>query len=324
MYVRFSAVRSTLAIYALLVSQSLSGQDATIRTSVPLVVLPTSITEGDGGNIDGLTASDFILLDNGIAKPPAIDTVDSGLAPIALVVLLQTNDISSSAMGKIRKVGSMLSQIAGENGEIALITFSDEIKTVLPLTADGDRISNAFAGLKADNNMGGRMVDAIDQGLKMLSRRPEARRSEILIVGESKDRGSRTKLDTIREAVQRTGVTVYALKYSAYWTAFTTKPEDYSPSGGGLLTGIGELGRVAKENTMETLTNLTGGTTASFQTKGKLEKELARLSKDIHNRYLVSFRPDEEQQPTFHQISIRIRNHPDAIVRTRPGYWTGF
>jgi len=83
------------------------------------------------------------------------------------------------------------------------------------------------------------MVDAVNQSLRMLSGRPGSRRSNIVIIGESRDRGSETKLDDITQKLQSTGVTVYALKYSAYWTAFTTKPDEYRPTGGGPLQGIG-------------------------------------------------------------------------------------
>ena len=80
---------------------------------------------------------------------------------------------------------------------------------------------------------------------------------------------------------------------------------------------------MSKQNTAEALTSMTGGVTASFETKSKLERDLMQLSKDIHSRYLVSFVPDRDSTPNFHQVSIRIRNHPNAVVRTRPGYWAG-
>jgi hypothetical protein len=157
----------------------------------------------------------------------------------------------------------------------------------------------------------------------MLSERPGSRRSNILIIGETRDRGSETNLEALRQKIQSTAATIYGLKYSAYWTAFTTKPEDYTPSGGDLLTGIGEVARLGKQNTIDALTSLTGGVSASFETKSKLEKDLIQLSRDVHSRYLVSFVPDNSAAPMFHRVSVRIRNHPEAVVRTRPGYWAG-
>jgi hypothetical protein len=101
--VGFAAVKVLLSICVAMSTLRSAGQDSTIRTTVPLVVLPTSVTEKGGGVISGLTASDFMLLDDGKPKNVNIDFVDLGLAPIALVVLIQTNDLSSPALGKISK-----------------------------------------------------------------------------------------------------------------------------------------------------------------------------------------------------------------------------
>jgi hypothetical protein len=116
-------------------------------------------------------------------------------------------------------------------------------------------------------------------------------------------------------------VTIYSLTYSAYLTPFTTKSEDYQPSGGGLLQAITETARLAKENTVKALTDLTGGQRFRFETKSKLENELIRLGTEIHSRYLLSFTPDLEQTPRFHHLQLQIKNRPDALVRARSGYW---
>ncbi len=252
-------------VCTVLSASSFVGQDTTIRTTVPLVVLPTSVTDRRGHSIDGLSPSDFVLVDNATPKPVSIDVTESGLAPIALVVLIQNSDISLSALAKIRKVGAMIPEaVVGENGEAAIITFDDRIDVVQDFTRDADEIANAFRNLKRGDNMDGRMIDAVDRSLNMLAQRPGPRRPNILLIGESRDRGSKTKLEDLRQKLQRTGVTIYALKYSVYLTPFTIKPEEYSPTGGGLLTGITELARLGKQNTIETLTGLTGGITASF------------------------------------------------------------
>ena len=317
-------MRCCLGVCAVFCLSSLFAQDATIRTTVPLVVLPTGVTDRRGHPIPGLTASDFVLLDNARPKPVNVDVIESGLAPIALVVLIQTSDISLSALAKIRKVGAMIPEaVVGENGEAAVVTFDERINVVQDFTRDADQITSAFAGLKPSDAMGGHMIDAVDQALTLLAHRPGSRRSNILIIGESKDRGSKSKLTDLQGKLQHTGVTIYALPYSAYLTPFTTKPEDYAPSGGNLLTGIAELARLAKQNTADVLTEVTGGTVARFETKAKLEKDLLQVAADVHNRYLVSFVPDQDAPPRFHSITLKIKDHPNAIVRTRPGYWAG-
>ena len=153
----------------------------------------------------------------------------------------------------------------------------------------------------------------------MLTNRPGSRRANILIIGESRDRGSKQKLADLIPKIQRMGVTIYSLTYSAYLTPFTPKPEDYQPSGGGLV--FIEIARLAKQNTVKALTDITGGQRFRFETKSKLENDLIQVGAEIHNRYLLSFTPDLEQTPRFHHLELQIKNHPDALIRARPGYW---
>jgi hypothetical protein len=157
----------------------------------------------------------------------------------------------------------------------------------------------------------------------MLTRRPQGTRSVIVIIGESRDRGSKEKLDDLLGKVQRAGVTVYSLTYSAYLTPFTTKPEDYAPTGGGgLLAAITETARLAKANAVKELTDATGGWRLSFQTKPKLENDLIRLGGEIRRRYYLSFVPPSDEAPGYHRLEVHIKRRPDAVVHAKPGYWS--
>ena len=111
--------------------------------------------------------------------------------------------------------------------------------------------------------------------------------------------------------------------YSAYLTPFTTKGSEYQPpESGGLLLAITESARLAKANTIQALTAATGGRRLGFETKSKLENDFIALGTDIHSRYMLSFAPEGERAPAFHQLEIQIRDHPDAKVHARPGYWS--
>lgn len=301
----------------------LLGQNPTIRATAPLVVLSASVTDRAGKSIDGLTSMDFVLLDDSTQKPVNVDVVDFGLPPIALVVLVQTSARSLSALAKIRKIGAMIPEaVIGANGEAAVIAFDDEVTILQDFTRSPDAVSDAFQNLKPRDSSGARTIDAVERALAMLSGRPGPRRPAILIIGESRDRGSKSKPADLVLSLQRSGVTIYSMRYSAYLTPFTTRPEDYEPTGGGYLDGIKDLARLGKENTMDMLTRTTGGLDLSFETKSKLEKDLMRLAGDIHNRYLVSFVPDVDKMQRFHRITLQVKNRADAVVLTRPGYWS--
>jgi len=243
-----------------------------------------------------------------------------------LVVLIQTSDISQSALLKIGKVGAMLQQaVVGANGEAAVVTFADRVTIAQDFTNRADDNSNVFRDLQPADTGEGRMVDAVAKALGMLANRPGGARSSILIIGESKDRGSETKLKDVLPAIQRSAVTVYSTGYSAYLTPFTTKASEYSPpNGGGLVKAITETARLGKQNTTGVLTAASGGRSLRFATQSKLENDLIRLGSEIHSRYVVSFTPDRNQGKGFHTLEVKIKGKAQFVVRTRPGYRTDF
>src|SRR2546429_376196 len=58
-------------------------------------------------------------------------------------------------------------------------------------------------------------LDAAQKAIDRLRDRPNARRI-LLLISESRDRGSETELDAVTLAAQHAGVAVYAVTYSAF------------------------------------------------------------------------------------------------------------
>jgi VWFA-related protein len=216
--------------------------------------------------------------------------------------------------------------VIGANGQAAVVTFADQVKTSLDFTANGNEIYAAFRDLHSVETRKGRLLDAVARALDMLGNKPEARRSVILIVGESKDRGSETKLQDLLPKIQKSGATIYSLAYSAYLTPLTTKASEYSPPEGGrgwILDSITETIHATKQDTCKILTGVTGGRQLKFETQSKLENDLIRLGGEIHSRYIVSFTPPAASEAGFHKIAVQIKGKSNLRVVARPGYWVG-
>src|SRR3954463_14615247 len=104
---RFWAAILPLCLFA---QQSDTPQqsDTTIRANVPLVLLPVTVTDEKGKFIDGLTAEDFAVSDEDKKQEIRLDTPDTLVSPISLVIAIQTSSISASALAKIQEVGSLV------------------------------------------------------------------------------------------------------------------------------------------------------------------------------------------------------------------------
>jgi hypothetical protein len=193
------------------------------------------------------------------------------------------------------------------------------------------------------------MLDAVHEAIGNLRGRSKMRRV-LLLISESRDRGSETDLETAILDAEAAGVTIYAATYSAMKTAFTTKPSDSGPppqpKGPSLprrepesppgrervpipppaqrvdiFGGIGELVRLGKTNTTQVLTSRTGGITLPFTRQRGLEEAIEKLGAERHTQDLLSFTP-ESPTPGHHTIDVRVTRRGEFHVRARPSYWS--
>lgn len=319
----FGLVFRCICIAAMvLCAPSVNGQPA-FETDARLVLVPVTVSDKRGAPIDGLSAQDFVLTDEGVPQAIRLDTSDAVAAPFSVVVAIQSSSVASSALAKINRVGGMIAPlIAGERGATAVIAFDDEIRLIQDFTSDSQHIRAAFQAIHGRSGAGARLLDAVNAAAGMLAARPANRRRIVVLLSEARDRGSKTKLAQAIEHIERSGATVYPLTFSAYLTPWTAKPEDSPPTDGGLLTGLGDLLRHGKEPTAEALARASGGVRFSFNTLRALEQSLTRAGETIHSQYLLSFAPAQSAGNEFHRIDVAVPSRPEALIRARRGYWT--
>lgn len=306
-----------------LLGAALGAQEVTFRANVPVVQAPVTVT-GPRGIVDGLTVADFLVTDNGRPVRFQVDTADTVDVPLALVVAVQTNDLSASALLKIRKVGAMIQPlITGERGAAAVLAVSDRVAEAQPFTADAGEITRAFQQLAPTRARRAVQLDAAARAIDLFRARPANYRRVLLLIGESKDRGSETRLEDLLRDLQRENIQVYSATYSVTRTQWTTRAADRPrPSGGetDLLAGLSELVRLGKVNTAEALAAHTGGRKLGFATLNTLEQIVTRFGEELHAQYLVTFPASAPEG--FHAIAVQLREPAKRTVAARQGYWS--
>ncbi|HEV2200863.1 MAG TPA: VWA domain-containing protein [Bryobacteraceae bacterium] len=296
----------------------------TLQANVPLVLAPATVTDRKGSLIDGLTVHDFVLTDGGKPRKIRMDTSDTVLAPVSMILLIQSSGISTPELSKIHSIGPMIKPlITGDRGQAAVVSYDREIQTRQEFTSDSGKIQLAIEQISPYSVKTARLIDAVLQGVNLLATRPENYRRVMLILGESRDRGSKATLASAIEKVQRAGVIVYFGTYSAQASAFTVKPEDdpSMPSDGNYIAAITELARLGKKNAADALAQSSGGRHLSFTRYSALEQVISRTGEELHGQYLLSFVPADDAGNSFRRIEVKIPSRPDAMIRVRPGYW---
>ena len=318
-YMRFVLLAGTLCLYA---------QDTVIRTTVPLILVPATVTDHHGKTIEGLTESDFQVLDNGKPVKHSLEVTNQ---PIALVVAVQTSVISGAALAKVQKIGSMFEPlVVGEGGVAAIVTYSDQIKVWQDFTHSADDFTKRMRKIEpdGDSRTDARMNDAVLEAVKMLTDRPKFRRV-LVVIGESRDRGSQAKLEEVVTKAQAANVTIYPVNYSVYKTSYTSRGAErfagsgnrvYDTTPGNLLMIFTEIARLATQNAGDALAKYTGGERVSFAKLSGLERVIAKVGDDLHAQYLLSFQAGDSESKVYHAITVKVKR-AEALVRARPGYW---
>jgi VWFA-related protein len=320
---------------------------AQFKSTVPLVVAPTTVTDSKGRFVDGLTTDDLILFDNNVPQKIQMDWTTF---PIDLVVAVQTSTNSGAVIDKLGGSGILFSQLlAADAGETAIISFSDEVKVHQDFTSDPDLVIHSLRMLRKEGD-NAHILDAMRQALLMLEHRPPARRRIILMISERRDRSSNVKLPEVMELVERLNAAVYWLTYSPFLEPFTVKPktaEDLKPEAerikvqecglcpapddtavppdvgpGSYLYALGELIRMHKPDLSNLFTRTTGGRSLIFLKKSALEHAIELVSEEVHRQYILSFEPKGGEPGTFHRIRVELKTSPELHAKTRDGYWT--
>ena len=336
----------------------LAAQDSRFDVRSRLVLVPVTVTDAKGRSVDGLEAADFLLLDNQHERKVTVDTIATGVAPIALVIAVQSSGISTPVLEKVRKIGSMIQPlVTGERGCAAVVSFAETVAWLQECTSNPDALQRALHRLQPGEHIKAAMLDAVNEAIGRLRKQPNVRRV-LLLISESRDRGSETDLETVTIAAQSADVTIYALTYSAVMAAFTSKapltrqartkspqttpaqdamhtangapPSPYNPYSPKLVpenqsadfpAAIRELLRLSQTNTALALAAATGGIAFPFTRQKGLEDAIQKLGAELHSQYMLSFAP-EDSAPGYHKLEVSLARDGRFNIRARPGYWS--
>ncbi len=340
----------------LLCAVSLAAQDSRFDVRSRLVLVPVTVSDPKGRSIAGLEATDFQLFDQDRPQPVTVDTIDTGVAPIALMIAVQSSGISAAVLEKTRKIASLMQLVTGERGCAGLVSFAEKVVWLQECTKDPDELNRAFHKLAPTLRPGeekeARMLDAVQSAVDRLRNIANSRRV-LLLISESRDRGSETALEAATVAAQSAGVTVYAATYSALKTAFTSKlpvtgprrplkpktPNDQMGTYSGrppskhdprtlppeqqvdAIGAIQELKRLHGENVTEVLATSTGGAIFPFTRQKALEEAVQKLGAELHEQYVLAFVPSVPIAG-YHALEVRVMRRGEFHIRARPGYWS--
>jgi VWFA-related protein len=320
------------------------------RVNVTNIVAPALVTDRSGNIIDGLQPAQFHLFDNG--KEQNIQ-VDVAFEPISVVLAIEASARVEGIMPQLKHLGTLMPLVVGDHGEAAVIAFDSRLRMMQDFTTDPDKVKVAIDKINAGNSSS-RMIDAVDRAVFMLRKRPQNNRRIVLLVSETRDQASEGKVRETLIDAQLSNVLVYTIDITQLAVRLTEKPQaprpdpidvtartlpmghPSTPTSTQQAYGVQnqvqfvplltEIYKDAKglfvDSPSEVFARGTGGNQFSFVKQRGLEDAVQRVSQEIRSQYLISYRPNNVDEPGFHQLVVTVEN-PEYVAKTRPGYWIG-
>ena len=318
------------------------------------VLVPASVLDPDGhGYVNGLTASDFEVYDN--QKLQKV-TAEYSELPVSVVLVIQANAEIEPVLPQLKRTGLLFQGlVAGQDGDVAVLAFDHRLQHLQDFTNDPNKLDDATHKLTAGSSSA-RITDAVLAADRMLKNHDPrgVRRRVVILISRNIDKGSESHLqETVRD-MQFDNVIVYCIDISKVLTALINKPGYPRPQNGGIppealpniagpsgprndtnvvqqedgnwLNAAAVAGRgirdLFKRTPSEAFAYFTGGKIYSFVTERTLESAVQDIGADLNSQYLLSYNPNNKNEPGFHNIKVVV-DRPGLKIRARPGYWWG-
>ena len=276
---------------------------AVFSAETSLVNVAVTVEDEGGRPIDGLTARDFVLSEDGrrqeivlCARMGAAGGGPSTTLDVALLV-----DTSDSMLETLRRSQEAVVRFlaALPNAQELIVVFFDQTQRLEHF--DREHPGALFERVRTLPEGGNTALrDAIVFSLRALG--TSNGRSALVLLTDGIDTVSATDPPALEKAVQSQAVTIYPVAYPA-------TPAGDGPDPRAALKDLGRLARIS------------GGRLFRLANEHALPGVLDEIVADLRAQYVLGFAPDTAGSPgRLRKISVRVPGRGKVVVRHRVGY----
>ncbi|MBX7185573.1 MAG: VWA domain-containing protein [Vicinamibacteria bacterium] len=277
-----------------------SPQPTVFATKVESVLIDAFVT-GDGGQMPGLTARDFILKDNGTRVE--FDLLPAESLPLRAILVFDTStSMQGLKIERLRAAAEAFVDRLRPEDEAALVSFSDEITWRVPLTTDRARLRFGILSLQARG-----ATSAYDALFTALLVPRSGLRTLIVLFSDGEDNMSWLREKQIKGAVERSNALIHVV---------AAPPVDPRP---GVLR-IASDAEIANLKTLRGLAAITGGSLIEVASTDRIDAAFAEIIDRMKNRYVLRYTPESDLASGWHTLDLQLVTRKGK-VRGRTGYW---
>ena len=302
---RVAAVASFLVGTLALVPGSLAAQERTatprsgavFRTHVDIVPIDVHVGDRTGRPLAGLSASDFVVVDEGRPTPIRLFSTERS-TPLAVVLLVDRSaSMAGAPLEQARVAARRFIDGLRAPDRVEVIVFNDTTEVSFPLGADYATAAASLDAVTGTGSTGFYEAILVAEG-RLVRTAPADYRRAIVVLTDGEDTTGHLDLEAVFDDVRRSGALVYPLSFR-----FDEK--------GRALPIRSVLVQLAMES---------GGRARAMTSAADLPQAFQEIATELRSLYRLAISVDPDAGGRWHRLSVRVPGH-DVIARARAGYY---
>ncbi len=330
----------------------------TLKVDVDSVFLNVSVRDRNTNrSIAGLQKSDFRIYEDGVEQEVAQFLPSE--APFNLLLLLDVSGSTASYLKLMKQAAIDFTHEIKENDRVAIATFNNSVELVQNFTSDRTAAERAINRIRSGG--GTAFYDALMTCLDRYMRGIEGRSAIVVFTDGVDNQlegrgGSMTRYDQLYRRVQEADTIIYTIFLDTEGDVMSRVPARRPggiggyPGGrrGGRFPGGGfpfpipypqptpspyprpyprgqrNEGAVYEEarNQLQEIADQTGGRMYTPHKIDELSGVYSEIADDLRIQYQLGYNStNRAHNGTWREIRVQVDNHPEAVVRTRKGYY---
>jgi len=266
--------------------------EVTDAANVSSVVLEPSVLDSAGKPVNGLTSSEFVVLEDGVEQ--TIDLAVPDAVPAMYTLLIDSSQSMARRMDFVRDAARQFPQHLRSADRVIVAPFNNTLGTVTGPTGDRDTIVGAIERIEARG--GTAILNSLVSAAEQL--RTIDSRHVVVLVTDGYDENSDVAFERALDAIKATKATVYVIAIGG--------------TAGISLNGERLLKRLAAE---------TGGRAFFPAREFQLADIHGLIAADVQQRYVITYTPKNQAlDGTWRAITVKTTT-PTHVVRARAGYF---